>query len=200
MQQISSEVLSYDLKTVETQAEKKKILRENYPDVYIKSLHVLGKKRELNAYFQYCKKQRDSGYENYSVYVHGYLLPLLRSMRHAGSLKTGKKKIFGGEGQYEGELDSYCEPCGFGIATYGNYTYEGSFLNGVFDGFGVKVTQIDSYNSYKTEGEFKQGMCHGKHTHLHICKTPFRVMTCTKNKAYENGLVMNSSRDIASEN
>ena len=43
-------------------------------------------------------------------------------------------------------------------------------------------------------------MCHGKHTHLHICKTQFRVMTCTKNEAYENGLVMNSSLDIASEN
>ena len=45
---------------------------------------------------------------------------------------------------YKGELDSYGEPCGFGIAiSIGDdnngkdIKYEGTFLNGKFDGFGV---------------------------------------------------------------
>ena len=83
------------------------MLRNHYPNVYKKALQVLGKEKELKAYIKYCKSKRDTCPEDYSIYVHGFLLPLINSMRVNGKLNEGKKSIMNGKWKYQGELDSY---------------------------------------------------------------------------------------------
>ena len=71
-------------------------MRDHYPDIYRKALQVLGKEKELKSYIQYCKNKRDTSFEDYSIFVHGFLLPFFESMRLNGKLSKGKKSIMGG--------------------------------------------------------------------------------------------------------
>ena len=82
-------------------------MRNNYPFVYRKALQALGKEKELKAYIQYCRNKRETSIEDYSIYVHGCLLPYFKSMRLNGKLSMGKKSIMNGKWNYQGELDSY---------------------------------------------------------------------------------------------
>ena len=118
-------------------------MRNHYPNTYRIALQVLGKQKELISYIQYCKNKRDGSFEDYSIFVHGFLVPLFESMQLNGKLNSGRKTIMieGKKWNYQGELDSYGEPFGYGEASCGEFNYRGTFLNGVFDGFGVLVLE-----------------------------------------------------------
>ena len=101
----------------------------------------------------------------------------------------GKKSILDGKWNYHGELDSHGQPHGFGEATNssrcGIFSYQGTFLNGTFEGLGVIVKE----GHYRSEGEFKAGKPHGKHTEYGL--------DITYNHTFENGQKLNS-QEIAS--
>ena len=75
---------------------------------------------EADEFTRQCLEYRDKGWETYSYYVHGYLLPLLEKLRKEGKLKKGVKQITDPSGEvydYVGEIDDNANACGFGTAT-----------------------------------------------------------------------------------
>lgn len=52
-------------------------------------LKYLNKKEEIDKYMEECKLYVND-YKKYSIYVHGYFLPLIDQKRRDGELKQGK--------------------------------------------------------------------------------------------------------------
>ena len=92
----------------------------------------------LAEYSQKCKGYIDD-YENYSLYVHGYLIPWLSEQRQQGALKTVS---------------------GLKVGSYSEYTYTGEVLDGIPTGEGEAVA-IGDQISVNMKGTWLNGLIHG---------------------------------------
>ena len=75
-----------ELKESKSRDEELTILRKKYTCLYVFALRSLGKEDELEDFTNMCKKYKKGKAENYSIYIHGYLLPWLEEQRATGQL------------------------------------------------------------------------------------------------------------------
>ena len=61
----------------------------NYPAVFLAALSYMGRDSEIEDYMERCRLHRDDC-KKYSLYTHGYLIPMLDRMRQKGQLYYGK--------------------------------------------------------------------------------------------------------------
>ena len=76
---------------IDKKKEKDKInlLWARYPSLHIYVLRALNRHSEVQKYMKECKED-GSYYDEYSFYVHAYLIPFLDQKRAAGELKQGR--------------------------------------------------------------------------------------------------------------
>ena len=64
-------------------------LSQQYPCLYMFMLTFLKKPDQLKEYIENCKSYKDD-LKNYSLFIHGYLIPWYDQQRSSGKLKIGK--------------------------------------------------------------------------------------------------------------
>ena len=69
-----------------TEEERAEKLKAHYPRLYLFSLEFMDRREEAEEFSKQCLEYRDKDWENYSYYVHGYLLPMLEKLREEGKL------------------------------------------------------------------------------------------------------------------
>ena len=102
--------------------DRKRLLSEHYPGLYISILRHMDKQKDLQDYQDYCEKLRDD-HQRYSLYCHGYLIPKLQELRKQGRLKQGSRNVRDEMNRwikYQGEVDEEGKACGEGVARYDN--------------------------------------------------------------------------------
>ena len=76
------------LEALPSQKLKKNFLSEEYPSLYVLILESLNQTDMIEEYMAACKAYQGD-LENYSLYIHGYLLLWFRQQRQAGKLSQG---------------------------------------------------------------------------------------------------------------
>ena len=80
--QQSLDIASIDrqLKGISDSRKKMMHLQLNYPSIYIYILRKLfDREDEIQTFMEKCKKLKYSHHKDYSLYLHGYLIPYLNS-------------------------------------------------------------------------------------------------------------------------
>ena len=71
--------------------EPRKFLTQSYPNMFIEMNKRLGRYGDRVNYKKWCQSQLEiSRYTNYSLYVHGFLLPHFDELRKKRAIKKGK--------------------------------------------------------------------------------------------------------------
>ena len=78
------------LSTATDYESKVKILKEDYPTVYVGFLQVHDQCYEVAKFVSGCMKMKDVGPIEYAQYIHGGIIPTLEFERAAGEFKEGK--------------------------------------------------------------------------------------------------------------
>ena len=70
------------------------ILDEFYPSLKIFILERFNQTKKLESYYQKCQEyQVEREFRDYSIYVHGYLIPWFGRLLEDGQLKTGGQEF-----------------------------------------------------------------------------------------------------------
>ena len=80
------------LKEMNSSRERIEIFKKKYPCLYIFILSSNRKRVALTRYMEECKKEEDD-FLNYTLYIHGYLLPWLEELRKRGRIKKGNSSV-----------------------------------------------------------------------------------------------------------
>ena len=123
------------LEQQDTFALKKNWLKLNYPSLALFIMKEMDCLKELMEYQKFCKDCEFGDYLNYSLYIHGWLIPWLDEQRSTGKIsfteansktKKGRKlvkklKFYEGDSfdhEYNGEIDINRMACGEGTYTF----------------------------------------------------------------------------------
>lgn len=132
--------------------EKESLLRLTYPAAFPALLKAMGRIEELQKLYV--------GYENYTWYILGEIVPEVHKLRRDGRLQIGKKTFVEDnyEFEYEGEL---LNGLAHGRGKYKRWgeTVDGMFFKDKLHGF---CTRSDKY--FSKIYEYRQGVPNGKST------------------------------------
>ena len=79
--------LEAELRDRDGEEGRKKLLMGQYPSLFMAVLRRMGRESELTSYMDHCRQQREGDFLDYSLYVHGYVIPRIKQLRRAGRLK-----------------------------------------------------------------------------------------------------------------
>lgn len=148
------------------------LLRLSYPGAYVAYLKAMGKTEEIQKLYD--------GYENFTWYIVGEIIPELHKLRSEDRLKKGSKAFVEDfqEFEYEGELFN---GMAHGRGKYKRWgeTVEGMFYMDKLHGFCIR-----SDHQYRRIFEYKAGVQNGKGTSFKENEDEEEV----ENYVYKNGV------------
>ena len=90
MQLVKFRQVDARIKHAKTYIQKMSALTDDYPAFYLAYCKDLGMHEEHNRAVNRYKELRYTYAENYSSYLHGYVIPEIERARNEGKLKKGK--------------------------------------------------------------------------------------------------------------